>query len=126
MLLTTLENRMPLNEISAFHPLVIIGMGISMAIIWYVTKMGISNGGKAITSGESSNAAQVVAIAADTKALDRGTAAIESLTSTLLDVSKKSTDEHRDGFRRIEDVNDNLKNLAYELRELGREIREKR
>lgn len=117
---------MPLNEISAFHPLVIIGMGISMAIIWYVTKMGISNGGKAITSGESSNAAQVVAIAADTKALDRGTAAIESLTSTLIDVSKKSTDEHRDGFRRIEDVNDNLKNLAYELRELGREIREKR
>jgi esterase/lipase len=116
---------MPLNEISAFHPLVIIGMGISMAIIWYVTKMGISNGGKAIASGESSNAAQVVAIAADTKALDRVKDSGEKLSETIASFEKTYEKRSEDMNRRMEDLTDAIKTTNYELRELGKEIRNK-
>lgn len=114
---------MPLSEISAYHPLVIIGFGIALGIIYFITKHGFSSGAGSLTGGESKNAAQVVAIAADTKALDRVKDSGDRLADTLASF-EKTYDEHSEQLeRRMEDFTEAIKSTNYELRELGKELR---
>lgn len=116
---------MPLTEISAFHPLVLIGMGLAIGIIYYVTKFGINSGAAAVNNGESKNSAQVIAIATDTKALDRATASVEALSNTLGKGTRISFEETDDMLRRIDDLTSSIKNLTFEIREHAKELRHK-
>ncbi|KQT03227.1 MULTISPECIES: hypothetical protein [unclassified Rhizobium] len=77
---------MQFQDIGNLPPLAIIAFGISLGILYFVTKGGFSSGQKTTPANDVSTA-QVAAVIVDPSALNRGTAAIEALNVTLMETN---------------------------------------
>lgn len=78
---------MQLQEISEMPPLAIIAFGVSLAIIFFVTRSGFTSG-KNTPPATSSSSAQVAAVIVDSSALNRATAALEAHTFEAINMRK--------------------------------------
>lgn len=73
---------MPPPDLTSLPPWAAIAFGISLAIIWFVTRSGLAQGQRAIPA-TSSGAAQVAAVIVDPTALNRLTDQAVKLNEAL-------------------------------------------
>lgn len=105
---------MQLQDISNLPPLAIIAFGMSLAILYFVTKGGFTSGQHS-TPTSSSSTAQVAAIVVDPSALNRATAAIEAQTFEA--VNHRKTLE-----RSVEDITECVRELTRGISALREEL----
>lgn len=105
---------MQLQEISSLPPLAIIAFGISLGILYFVTKGGFSSGQRASPTSDSSTA-QVAAVIVDSTALKLATAAIEGQTMEMINIRKSNE-------RIAESLCRSLEHLCAEVDDLKKEM----
>jgi uncharacterized membrane protein YidH (DUF202 family) len=110
---------MQFQDISDLPPLAIIAFGISLAILFFVTKGGFSSGQRSAPSSDT-NKAQVAAVIVDPAALNRATAAIEAQTVESIN-GRKSFERGIEALcRAVERLCDEVDDLKKELIRRGR------
>jgi hypothetical protein len=114
----TPERIMQFQDISDLPPLAIIAFGISLGILYFVTKGGFSSGQRSTPSGETSTA-QVAAVIVDPTALKLATAAIEAQTFEMTN-GRKSLERAAEALCR------SIDRLCEEVDDLKKEMIRKR
>lgn len=110
----TPERIMQLQDISNLPPLAIIAFGMSLAILYFVTKGGFSSGQNS-TPTSSAATAQVAAVVVDPSALNRATAAIEAQTFEAIN--------HRKSIERaVDDITECMRELTRGIAQLREEM----
>lgn len=105
---------MQFQEISDLPPLAIIAFGISIGILYFVTRGGFSSGQKSSPVSAASSA-QVAAVIVDPSALNRATAAIEAQTMESIN-GRKSFE------RGTESLGRSIDRLCEEVDDLKKEM----
>lgn len=105
---------MQFQDISDLPPLAIIAFGISLGILYFVTKGGFSSGQRSSPTAEASTA-QVAAVIVDPTALNRATAALEA--QTMENINGRKTFE-----RGLESLCRSVERLCDEVDDLKKEI----
>ena len=86
---------MQFQDISDLPPLAIIAFGISLGILYFVTKGGFASGQK-VNPASAPSSAQVAAVIVDPTALNKATAALEAQTMENINQRKmleRATDD---------------------------------
>ena len=110
---------MQFQDISDLPPLAIIAFGISLGILYFVTKGGFSNGQKSGPASDT-NKAQVAAVIVDPSALNRATAALEAQTMESIN-SRKSFERGIEALcRAVERLCEEVDDLKKEMIRRGR------
>lgn len=110
----TPERIMQFQDISDLPPLAIIAFGISLGILYFVTKGGFSSGQRSTPSSDTSTA-QVAAVIVDPTALKLATAAIEA--QTMENINGRKSFE-----RGVEALCRTLEQLCEEVDDLKKEM----
>ncbi len=114
----TPERIMQFQDISDLPPLAIIAFGISLGILYFVTKGGFSSGQRSAPASDPSKA-QVAAVIVDPSALNRVTAGLEAQTFEMTN-SRKSLERAVEVLCRFVD------RLCEEVDDLKKEMIRKR
>lgn len=110
---------MQFQDISDLPPLAIIAFGISLGILYFVTKGGFSNGQRSGPTSDA-NKAQVAAVIVDPSALNRATAALEAQTMESIN-SRKSFERGIEALcRAVERLCEEVDDLKKEMIRRGR------
>lgn len=104
-----------MNEFQNLHPLVIIGVGIAFGIIYFVSRGGFVTGKNESSNGKKG--VEIVAVSADTGALNRAVVAVEGHTIAVLEMNKLF---ERNNDRMIDSIDE----VRRELQDLNRNLRE--
>jgi len=105
---------MQLQDISDLPPLAIIAFGISLGILYFVTKGGFSSGQRS-NPATAPSGAQVAAVIVDPTALNKATAALEA--QTMENINGRKSFE-----RGLESLCRSVERLCDEVDDLKKEI----
>lgn len=104
---------MQLQDLSDLPPLAIVAFGISLAVLYFVTKGGFSSGQK--SPADNGSKAQVAAVIVDPTALNKATEAVEAMTAEMVN-GRKSFE------RGVDTVSRSIDRLAVEVDNLTKEL----
>ncbi|KQY27164.1 hypothetical protein [Rhizobium sp. Root482] len=105
---------MQFQDISDLPPLAIIAFGISLGILYFVTKGGFASGQK-VNPASAPSSAQVAAVIVDPTALNKATAALEA--QTMENINGRKSFE-----RGIEALCRSVERLCEEVDDLKKEM----